>query len=116
MQKSQQGLLQCLLYEILKQRKDLMPRAFPGYWNSASTFENPNFTWVASDLTHALESLASTEFETRFFFMIDGLDEFDGDHQTLVDSLFRITSNANVKVLASSRPWLVFQDAFETAP
>jgi hypothetical protein len=52
----------------------------------------------------------------KFCFLIDRLDEFDGDHQNLLDLLSCITSTGNIKILAFSLPWLVFQDAFQNCP
>ena len=111
-QKSQLGLLRSLLFEILMQRKGLIPQAFPNRWLSF----NSSYAWTLSELSDALKLIAETELKTRFCFIVDGLDEFDGDHQELIDKLFRLVRSGNIKILASSRPWLVFQDAFERCP
>ena len=116
MQKSQLGLQQCLLYEILVQRPSLIPKVFPTRWQSSSAHGNAAFIWTISELSNAFKLLAETELQMRFCFIIDGLDEFDGDHQNLVGMLFGMTRTSNVKLLASSRPWLVFQDSFENSP
>ncbi|OJD26635.1 hypothetical protein ACJ73_01986 [Blastomyces percursus] len=47
-----------------------------------------------------------------FCFLIDGLDEYDGDHQSLVDVLVAMSRGDDIKILVASRPWLAFQDAF----
>ncbi|KKZ64040.1 hypothetical protein EMCG_01701 [[Emmonsia] crescens] len=52
----------------------------------------------------------NTKFETKFSFLIDGLDEFDGDHQSLMSMLVDINRSYNIKILAASRPWLLIQD------
>lgn len=116
MQKSQLGLLQCLLHEVLSQRPNLIPKVVPMRWQSHNDYGNAAFTWTISELSNAFEMLAMTELETKFFFVIDGLDEFEGDHQTLIRLLFSMTRTSNIKILTSSRPWLVFQDAFESSP
>jgi hypothetical protein len=116
MQKSQLGLLQCLLYEILMQRPSLIPKVFPIRRQSSSAHGNAVFAWTASELSNAFKLLPETEFKTKFCFTVDGLDEFDGSHQTLIDMLSSMTRTSNIKILASSRPWLVFQDAFENSP
>lgn len=52
-----------------------------------------------------------------FFFLIDGLDEFDSDCDELAEFLLETTSNKlNVKLCLASRPWLVFEDAFRLQP
>ncbi len=52
----------------------------------------------------------------RFFILIDGLDEFKGDHQELVDLVADISSVSHIKICVASRPWIMFQDAFRTTP
>jgi hypothetical protein len=47
-----------------------------------------------------------------YCFFIDGLDEFDGDHEVLNDLLKEVASSPHVKICVSSRPWNVFEDAF----
>lgn len=54
--------------------------------------------------------------QLRFLFVIDGLDEFDGDPKELVDFAITTSKHSNVKVCVASRPWLVFEDAFEKSP
>lgn len=116
MQKSQLGLLQCLLFEVLTQRPNLIPKVLPVRWQSSNAHGNAAFAWTVSELSIAFEMLAMTELETKFCFAIDGLDEFDGHHHNLINLLFSMTRTSNIKILASSRPWLVYQDAFENSP
>ncbi|KAI0903024.1 hypothetical protein F4823DRAFT_569099 [Ustulina deusta] len=47
---------------------------------------------------------------------VDGLNECDGDHAQLVSVIRRISDLKNIKICASSRPWLDFSDAFENSP
>ncbi|PGH13251.1 hypothetical protein AJ79_03810 [Helicocarpus griseus UAMH5409] len=116
MQKSQLGLLQSLLHKILSQRPSLIPKALPSQSRHYTTHGKANFTWTISELVNAFKLLLETDFETKFCFLIDGLDEFDGDHQALIDMLIGMTRNQNIKILAASRPWLLFQDAFNDCP
>lgn len=73
MQKSQLGLLQCLLYEILMQRPSLIPKVFPIRWQSSSAHGNAAFAWTMSEPSNAFKLLAETEFRTKFCFIIDGM-------------------------------------------
>jgi len=52
----------------------------------------------------------------RFFFFIDGLDEFDGNCTELVDFVLEHSARSNVKMCVASRPWLEFEDAFHRFP
>jgi len=53
---------------------------------------------------------------TNFVFFIDGLDEFKGEETELATFILEMTSSPNVKMCVASRPWLVFEDAFEHRP
>ncbi|RYP67217.1 hypothetical protein DL769_005817 [Monosporascus sp. CRB-8-3] len=88
-QKSQEGLLQTLLYEILRKCPDAIStlRALRGKLNG-STF---------------------------FCFFVDGLDEYFGDSRDVLSVLQDISAE-NVKICASSRPWPIFQTAFDGNP
>ena len=97
-------------------RPSLIPKVVPTRWQSSSAHGSAAFAWTTSELSKAFKVLAKIDLKTKFCFIIDGLDEFDGDHQNLIDMLFSMIRTSNVKVLASSRPWLVFQDAFESSP
>jgi hypothetical protein len=52
----------------------------------------------------------------KIFFMIDGLDEFDGDHEELANLFGAITKAPHIKMCLSSRPWVVFEDFFGQFP
>ncbi|KAL2370823.1 hypothetical protein RJ035_002289 [Blastomyces gilchristii] len=116
MQKSQLGLLQSLLHKILSQRPNLIPKVLPDQAQLYRTYGTTNFSWTISQLTNAFKLLLDTKFDTKFCFLIDGLDEYDGDHQGLVDMLVDMSQGDNIKILAASRPWLLFQDAFHDCP
>ena len=47
---------------------------------------------------------------------IDGLDEMDGDHHSSVGLIKNLADQDNVKICLSSRPLLVFEEAFSVAP
>lgn len=50
-------------------------------------------------------------------FFIDGLDEYDGDHEEITNVLRGISSGtSNIKICVSSRPWIVFNEAFNGVP
>jgi hypothetical protein len=111
MQKSQQGLLQTLLYEILRCCPDLMPTIFEGRWKSEhSSIQQP---WSLSELRSATRSLSLENRQGyKFCFFLDGLDEFQGEHIDFCEDLMSLLSATNIKLCVSSRPWNVFEDAF----
>lgn len=117
MQMSNLGLMQSLLYECLSQRPQLVRRVFPDRWRRCELFGDDLCPWSWEELTSAF--FAFCELETRsgnLLFFLDGLDEFRGKHQDLVNLVRQLSNTPRVKVCASSRPWLVFEDAFKTGP
>jgi hypothetical protein len=69
------------------------------------------------ELRQAFRLLTKEESsDAKFCFFIDGLDEFDGDHSNLIDFIEDLAGSGNVKVCVSSRPWVVFEDAFKHRP
>lgn len=52
----------------------------------------------------------------KLFLFIDGLDEYDGDENEIAKLFQEVSKSANVKCCVSSRPHLVFQDAFANQP
>lgn len=115
MQMSRMGLLQSLLHQILKQRPQLTTKLFADRYETYNPLGGrlPNWTWA--ELSRAFHILTSDE-SLRLFLLIDGLDEFDGDHGELVDMIVGVTRLPHVKICTASRPWLVFEDAFENRP
>lgn len=115
MQMSRMGLLRSLLYQILSRQPQLIKRHFSKRWESYTTFGGGGYHWTWSELKLAFEALISDE-SFRIALFIDGLDEFDGDKQNLVDLIIAAARLPNVKICAASRPWLIFEDAFENKP
>lgn len=123
-QRTQAGLLRKLLYEILRQRKDLIPLVMPEQWKK--TFEMPLWstkeapvldTWTISRLQKNLSILLKQSCDTlKIMILIDGLDEHDSHHEPLIDLIRSFASNRNVKVCVSSRPLLAFEEGFEGFP
>ena len=112
MQKSQEGLLQTLLYEIFRKCPNLIRTCLPHRW----TVSNQD-SWSRSELFSTFrvfkESLTTS---TRFCFFIDGLDEFDGEPRDLLSVIRDLSDSPSIKVCASSRPWQIFKDEFDKNP
>lgn len=90
MQKSQKGLLRTLLYECLVKVPHLLPRVCPKRWALAKLFGRHHIIardWGWHGLLEAMNNLAlESGKRAKFALFIDGLDEFDGDHDELVGS------------------------------
>ena len=114
LQKSQRGLLQTLLYYVLRQCPQLVPAVCHSHWDSKSPL---NRNWSREDLRTAFEILKKTDIgSARFCFFVDGLDEYQGEHTDIIDIINCLISGDKVKVVLSSRPWNVFEDAYGSNP
>lgn len=121
-QKSQQGLLQTLLYQFLCEMPHLTPKICLRRWALLKIFDR-NALGVALSWTMAevLESISifnklyvGKEFRLALF--IDGLDEFDGDYNNLIKMVNVFHSCPGVKVCVSSRAENAFMDAYRGNP
>ena len=105
LQKSQSGLVRSLLFQILEQRIDMVPVLFPGLYRTLATNYVPTLDISFYELEKALRILLSnTPQETRICLFIDGLDEYDGDHNEVSELFTSTTASDAVKFVVSSRP------------
>ena len=117
MQKSLEGLLQTLLYHILHACPDLVRELCPGRWTAAY---HPDLHGIAAPIPWTLLELqrsialfkTQTTVRTKFYFQVDGLDEYCGDSWDVIETLRDLSTAPNVKLCLSSRPWNCFQDSF----
>ncbi|KAI0018219.1 hypothetical protein F4780DRAFT_538961 [Xylariomycetidae sp. FL0641] len=117
MQKTLQGLLQSLLYQIMGQCRLLIPIIIaPKRWGNAikAGVEEP-WTWDEAAATFDRFIRQSTVACNTCLF-IDGLDEFDGDHSQMVELLSKTSDHTSTKLCVASRPWNVFADAYGQNP
>lgn len=115
MQKSWQGLLQTLLYDIFRQLPDLVETACADRWpktNKELSYE----PWLLPELQRVLQRIASQDMEVKFCLFIDGLDEFEGDQLDFCHSLLQLASSLHIKLCVSSRAWNIFEDSFGREP
>ena len=110
-QRSQTGLFQTLLSQILVQCPQLMSfLPEERRRGSSAPFKNP---WSLSDLFECFSALSSAPLpSTRICIFVDGLDEYDGNHRELTEILKVLARSTDIKICASSRPWVEFISAF----
>jgi hypothetical protein len=116
MQKSQEGLLRTLLFQILVHSPDLISTICPNRWmtESADVTLSSLEPWSLPELSQALEAIASLDhLPVRLCLLIDGLDEYDGDHSEIIRVIKTMAKSPHIKLCVSSRPWTVFVDAFD---
>lgn len=118
LQRDQQGLLRSLIYQILRQCPEIIPHTYPELWHShelSQDFVIDNNPAISTpNLVSKLQDIAVhfSSSDTRFCFFIDGLDEYEGKPEDLIELIHVFTSLPNVKICASSRPWNEFEQAY----
>ncbi|KAI0549485.1 hypothetical protein F4679DRAFT_546275 [Xylaria curta] len=114
MQKSQQGLLQSLLFDIFRNCPKSIPIVCPNRWGDARHDKSLSSSkpWTVNELSETLRLLAAENMPIKFCFFIDGLDEYEDDHIDLCNVLRDVSRSSNIKICLSSRPWVVFEDSF----
>ncbi|KAF2994212.1 hypothetical protein E8E14_001000 [Neopestalotiopsis sp. 37M] len=119
LQKSYIGLLRSLLVQTFSHSPQIIESfVTPAVWKKARLASTMDIHWTSSDLIQALIAIVDAKLWYTFF-LIDGLDEFEGTEQErdeLLDIIHNISSHSHVKLCVSSRPWNVFQDAFDSSP
>ncbi|KAI8627268.1 hypothetical protein F5Y19DRAFT_443753 [Xylariaceae sp. FL1651] len=120
-QRSLKGLLCGLLHSILEKNRNLIPTAFPELWDLLLT--QPAFPRELEyrDFEQGLENIfaqASQDGQYKFALFIDGLDEFDGRHLDLIETMKAWLKQypGVLKICVSSREYSVFQESFSLCP
>ncbi|KAF3769756.1 hypothetical protein M406DRAFT_284211 [Cryphonectria parasitica EP155] len=122
-QRSQTGLLRSLLYQLLSSQPSLIAKVFPEKWQKLGAMTTKDriattLEWTTPELIEAFRSFLDAEVEqaAKICLFVDGLDEFDGDHETIIHFFRDVAEGrhaSRVKLCLSSRPWEVFERAFE---
>jgi hypothetical protein len=111
MQMSQVGLLRSLLFQILRQRPDLIPSMCKPKVDVGDI--TSDYQWTLKELLAVFARLSDRSLNpVMMCFFIDGLDEYDGIHSDVVQLFQKFSASENIKICLSSRPWNVFQNAF----
>ncbi|ROW09908.1 hypothetical protein VPNG_06311 [Cytospora leucostoma] len=125
-QKSQCGLVRALLHSILSEAPDLIPTAFPSHWLETRHLKNDLVVLEQHEIEAAFNTIIrdpQTYTRHRFVFFLDGLDEFeDKIHHSRKQHLVSLIlgwvrdTNGLIKIIASSRHYVEFENAFERGP
>ena len=120
LQKSIEGLLRSLLVQLLNHVSSLSKEVNPWRWQSYQLGASILVPWTHKELLDCLEYTIRRLTETaNLCLFIDGLDEFQGDTAACTDLnslLIGLARSSTVKVCVSSRPYLLFRDAFNDSP
>lgn len=106
LQKSQIGLLRSLLLVILSERQELIPIVFPHLCRCIlSSQVKPGIEFDFTELSEGfLNLLRSMPVNLKVCLVIDGIDEYEGDHREICEFISKISDFESVKILLSSRP------------
>ncbi|EXF77918.1 hypothetical protein CFIO01_04172 [Colletotrichum fioriniae PJ7] len=114
LQSSQEGLLRTLLFQIVIQCPELIPKVFPERCASYFKCLDP---WTVDGLLRAFNRLTSLpSLPKRILILVDGLDEYKGDHGNLVKFLEDKDRSPDIKICCASRPWPEFRKPFGKTP
>lgn len=139
-QKSVQGLLQSILFQILSKCPEMVREACPERWDTiveADGLTSPS--WTENELCKVLQRMLGSPFPQsqyqeprlcalpsratsrtiptvlhRFCFFIDGLDEYASDQLRLTCYLRDLAQSVHFKICVASRPWNVFNGILGT--
>jgi energy-coupling factor transporter ATP-binding protein EcfA2 len=122
LQRSQDGLLRCLLYKVLSHSPNMIPVAVPRRWQVA---DQPPIAqpWSSKEIFNVFANVVhANSLSTKFCFFIDGLDEYGGPDlgsgETDFDLVLRLktlSSSPCIKLCLSSRPRNVFKGHLPTS-
>ena len=123
-QKSQLGLIRSLMWQVLNHYPDLVSIVLPDIWaKKYSNFVNNTLSEHSQqELTLRLlmpgfrTLIRQNRLPLKLCFLVDGLDEFDGNQEEIANLFKEITETCDAKVCLSSRPWVVFAESFKDCP
>jgi hypothetical protein len=127
-QKSFNAILQSMLHQLLEKVPALIPMTMEiaerkdedSVWLDGK-FHIATFRWSSTNVRQALEMICKQEqvlFNACVF--LDALDEHDGDHVSMGETLKEMATvrnaKVNIKICLSSRPLNEFKDMFHKYP
>ena len=112
-QRSREGLLRSLLFDIFTQIPEIINIVYEDLWKGLDLARLSYFHWNLSALEAVMSKLAQIDrLPARICFLVDGLDEFEGDQLELSRAFRDLSACRDIKICLSSRPWNIFEDSF----
>lgn len=116
-EKTLDGLLHTLLYDLLRQVEELTSIIYPLYTTEVKPCSPRR--WTTRILQRAIkEIIQQRTIHVNLCLLVDALDEFEGKHSALAAFLIDLANLSssgviNLKICLASRPWNVFCNAFQ---
>jgi hypothetical protein len=106
LQKSQTGLLRSLLLDVIRKRPELTLVLFPELCRSLLAGELQGVIQISeTELQKGFRTFVDSLPERlKVCFLIDGVDEYEGDYNELCDLFSYVSKFESVKLVLSSRP------------
>jgi hypothetical protein len=121
-QKSLLSMLMEILYQTLRQARQLMPFVLPIFLVLIQQQRTQVPTWDLISLRASFAAITSQrKSNARLCLFLDALDEHGGNNEQLSEIIHEFVSNAdgdlvNVKVCIASRSWTIFSARFGQCP
>ncbi|KAM7201196.1 hypothetical protein V8F20_004942 [Naviculisporaceae sp. PSN 640] len=117
LERSIEGLLRSLAHQLLAQSPALYEAMFPSASNT-SLFRSTFLPWSNGQLENSIRAAVEHLPNTIFMFLLDGLDEFDGEARVIARFTRSFSSRPpqNAKVCCSSRLYSDFQFELSSVP
>lgn len=116
MQKSREGLFRALTHQLLSQHPELIASVSPDRWQELCLFGDDPISFTEPEIRTLLQKCLNGLSHKNVLLFIDGLDEFSGNHDDLVQFWAGLMTTCTFKICLSSRPWEVFEEAFINRP
>lgn len=100
LQKSVIGMLRSLLYQLLEEIPDSANNLVAKFGLTSGRIPS----WTEKSLVRLLQVALGAAPDQNFCLFIDGIDEFEGDTDELLNLLFQLQALGNIKCCLSSRP------------
>jgi hypothetical protein len=113
MLKNEIGFLRALAFDILKSNPAVIQHACSLRWGRYTAGETSFDPWNTDELLQTIDAAMNWEENNmKYFFFIDGLDEFKGPPEQIISLVRRLPTSVDTKYCISSRKWNEFQSAF----
>lgn len=122
LQKNYGGFLRSLLLQIVEQQPEMIPVMSDQHHSTGTSQRglygtSSIYTWTEQRLDDALARfLKAKPPSMRVCMFIDGLDEFVGDEDRLMETIHLLSHASGTKVCTSSRPEQIFRQGFAASP
>lgn len=117
-QKSLDGLSRAILYQLLEAQSSIISSVLPRLWKETVTKvdELPKPPSSAELMAAFALIFRILQPQRRFCFLVDGLDEFEGNFHDAIKLIKDLCTNPAIKIIVSSRPIPICCEAFSYAP